>query len=254
VVAEVRPTIVLLHGTRLSGAEWAVHAAELADEFHVLTPDLPGHGTAAGDPFTLDGAADAVAALIATEAHGGRAVLVGLSLGGYVAMAVAARRPELVAGLAISGATAEPIGPRALLYRGLAALYDTVPEAALAAVTARWFRWRFPSPIVEPILAAGFSFAGGATALWALVGERFRPRLAAYPGPSLLLNGELDPVFRPTEASFARVAANPRRLLIRRGTHLANLDQPEAFTAAIRRFARSVGGPMVSSPDRPNPS
>jgi pimeloyl-ACP methyl ester carboxylesterase len=159
-----------------------------------------------------------------------------------------------VAGLAISGATAEPIGPRSLLYRGLAALYDTVPEPALAAVTARWFRWRFPSPIVDPILAAGFSFAGGATALRALVGERFRPRLAAYPGPSLLLNGELDPVFRPAEASFARVAANPRRLLIRRGTHLANLDQPEAFTTAIRRFARSVGGPMVSSPDRPNPS
>ena len=117
-----RRTIVLLHGTRLSGAEWAVHAAELVDEFHVLTPDLPGHGTAADDPFTLDGAADAVAALIEMEAHGGRAVLVGLSLGGYVAMAVAARRPDLVAGLAISGATAEPIGPRGMLYRGLAAL------------------------------------------------------------------------------------------------------------------------------------
>jgi len=253
-VADGRPTIVLLHGTRLSGAEWAVHAAELAGEFHVLTPDLPGHGTAARDPFTLVGAADAVAAIIEKEAHGGRAVLVGLSLGGYVAMAVAARRPELVAGLVISGATAEPIGPRALLFRGLAALYDVLPDAALETVTARWFRRRFPPAIVEPILAGGFFFDGGAVALRALVGERFRTRLAAYPGPSLLLNGELDPVFRPTEAAFARVAANPRRLLIRRGTHLANLDQPEAFTAAIRGFARSVGGPMVSSPDRPNPS
>ncbi len=234
--------------------EWAVHAANLADEFHVLTPDLPGHGASADDPFTLDGAADAVAALIEREAHGGQAVLVGLSLGGYVAMALAARRPELVSGLAVSGATAEPVGPHAVLFRGLAALYDVLPDAALGAVTARWLRWRFPPAIADPIVAAGFSFGAGAVALRALVGEEFRPRLAAYPGPSLLVNGELDLVFRPSEASFARVAANPRRVVIRQATHLANLDRPEAFTAVVRRFARSVGGPMVSSGDRPNPS
>src|SRR5436190_17174467 len=105
-----RPTIVFLHGTRLTGASWAAQVAELGTDFHCLTPDLPGHGRAEAVPFTVDGAAEAVADLIAREATDGRALIVGLSLGGYVAMALAARWPERVRGLAISGATAEPVG------------------------------------------------------------------------------------------------------------------------------------------------
>jgi pimeloyl-ACP methyl ester carboxylesterase len=237
-----RPTIVFLHGTRLTGASWAAQVAGLDGEFHCLAPDLPGHGDAEGIPFTVAGAADRIADLVEHEAHGGRAILVGLSLGGYVAMAVAARRPELVAGLAISGATAEPVRPRSIAFHGLATIFSAVPEPVLDRVNRWFFGWRFPAAIADPILAAGFSFAGGAVAVRSLVGERFKPRLAAYPGPSLLINGEFDLFFRPTERSFADVAADPRRVLIRRATHLANLDQPEAFTAAIRRFGRTIGG------------
>jgi pimeloyl-ACP methyl ester carboxylesterase len=237
---EVRPTIVFLHGTRLTGAQWATQVTALSDAYHCLTPDLPGHGTATQQPFTVDGAATSIATLIEREAHGGRAILVGLSLGGYVAMAVAARWPQRVTGLAISGATAEPVFPRSIAYRGLAFIFSTVPERTLDAVNRWFFGWRYPPAIHEPIIAEGFYFAGGAVAVRSLIGERFKPRLAAYPGPSLLLNGEYDLFFRPTERSFARVAANPWRVLIRGATHLANLDRPEAFTAAIRRFADSI--------------
>ena len=235
-----KPTIVFLHGTRLTGASWTAQVEDLGDEFHCLTPDLPGHGSARDVTFTVGGAAERVADLIARDAHGGRAVVVGLSLGGYVAMAVAAGWPKRVTGLAISGTTAEPVGPRSMFYRGLAALFAVVPENVLDAVNTWFFSWRYPPRIAEPIVRDGFSFAGGAVAVRALVGERFKPRLAAYPGPSLLINGEFDLFFRPTERSFMTAAVNPRRLLIRRATHLTNLDQPEAFTAAIRRFARSA--------------
>jgi pimeloyl-ACP methyl ester carboxylesterase len=256
-VTDSRTTIVFLHGTRLTGASWAVEVAALADEFHCLAPDLPGHGTAATEWFTLAGAAQDVADLIERDATDGRAILVGLSLGGYVAMDVAARWPERVAGLAVSGATAEPVGPRALFYRALATVFDATPPSVLGEINRRFFAWRYPPRVADPILGAGFDFDGGAVALRALVGERFRPRLAAYPGPSLLINGEYDLFFRPTEASFARVAANPRRVLIRRSLHLTPLDQPEAFTAVIRTFARSVaaadsrrsGGLGVDSPE-----
>jgi pimeloyl-ACP methyl ester carboxylesterase len=237
-----RRTIVFLHGTRLTGAEWAVQVASLSDEFDCLTPDLPGHGDAADVGFSVEVAAERIAALIDREATDGRAILVGLSLGGYVAMAVAARWPKRVAGLAIAGATAEPVGPRTILYRGLAAIFTMVPERTLDAVNRWFFGWRYAAEIADPILAEGFFFEGGAAAVLSLIGERFKPRLAAYPGPSLLLNGEFDLVFRPTERSFADVAANPRRALIRRATHLSNLDQPATFTAAIRRFARSLPG------------
>jgi pimeloyl-ACP methyl ester carboxylesterase len=155
-------------------------------------------------------------------------------------MVVAARRPELVAGLAISGASAEPVGLQSLGFRALATIFDLVPEPALRRVYRSFFRWRFPAAIAEPIFAGGLSFAGGVVALRTLVGHRFKPHLAAYPGPTLLMNGEYDLFFRPTEASFARVAADPRRALIRRATHLANLDQPERFSAAIRQFADRI--------------
>jgi pimeloyl-ACP methyl ester carboxylesterase len=237
---DTRPTIVFLHGTRLTGAQWAVQVAALSDDYDCLAPDLPGHGSAAGETFTVEGAAERVADLIEREA-GGRAILVGLSLGGYVAMAVAARWPERVAGLAISGATAEPVPPRSIAYRGLATIFSTVPEAALDSVNRWFFRWRYRAAVHEPIIAGGFFFAGGAMAVRSLVGERFKRRLAAYPGPSLILNGEYDLFFRPAERSFAAAATHPKRVLIRGATHLANLDRPEAFTAAIRRFAGSLG-------------
>ena len=239
--ADPRPTIVFLHGTRLTGAQWAVQVTALSDDYRCLAPDLPGHGSAAGETFAVEDAAERVAGLIEREAGGGRAILVGLSLGAYVAMAVAARWPERVAGLAISGATAEPVPPRSIAYRALATIFTTVPEAALDSVNRRFFRWRYGPEIHEPIIAGGFFFAGGAVALRSLIGERFKPRLAAYPGPTLIVNGEYDLFFRPRERSFAAAAAHPHRALIRGAAHLANLDRPEAFTAAIRRFAVSLG-------------
>ena len=81
------------------------------------------------------GAALRIADLIEREAHDGRAIVVGLSLGGYVAMAVAASSPERVAGLVISGATAEPIGARALAYRALALAYRRLPDSLLDLVS-----------------------------------------------------------------------------------------------------------------------
>lgn len=233
--------IVFLHGTRLTGASWAVQVAALSDAFRCVAPDLPGHGTGADMTFTLEGAADHVLAVLERESPEWPVVLVGLSLGGYVAMTVAARRPDRVAGLAISGATAEPVGVRSLAYRGLATIFRVMPLPVLDRVNRWFFGWRFPPEVGGPILADGFSFRGGAVAVRALVGERFKPRLAAYPGPTLILNGEYDLFFRPPERSFAAVAADPRRVLIRRATHLTNLDQPADFAAAIERFARAIG-------------
>ena len=109
--AASRPAIVFLHATRLTGAQWASQVAVLSGEFATLTPDLPGHGSAAHERFTLETASLRVADVIA--GHGsGPVILVGLSLGGYVAMDVAAREPGLVGGLVLAGASVEPGGVR----------------------------------------------------------------------------------------------------------------------------------------------
>jgi pimeloyl-ACP methyl ester carboxylesterase len=238
-----RPTIVFLHGTRLTGAQWAIQVAALGDEFHCIAPDLPGHGLAADVPFTLAGAADAVARTIETEA-GGPAIVVGLSLGGYVAMEVAARWPDRVAGLVLAGATAEPVGPRSLAFDGLAWIFETVDPGWLTRLNVWFFRRRYPPAIAEPIIAGGFHFAGGAVAVRSLVGERYRPRLAGFRGPTLILNGEFDFVFRLSQRSFVDAAADARAVVLRRALHLSNLVRPDAFTAAVRRFARAVVAPV----------
>ena len=234
-----RQLIVFLHGTRLTGAEWAAQTATLSDEFDCLALDLPGHGAAADVPFTLAGAGEAVADAIV---HSGResAILVGLSLGGYVAMEVAARWPERVAGLVIAGATAEPTRARAVPYRLLALAFERVDERLLGRLNRWFFRFRYPAEIAEPIVAAGFHFKGGATAIRALIGERFIPRLARYPGPTLIINGAYDVLFRLFQPRFVEAATDPQRRLIPGATHLSNLDRPELFSAAVRDFARGI--------------
>ena len=157
-------------------------------------------------------------------------------------MEVAARWPERVSGLVLSGATAEPVWPRSILFQALAEVFERVDPAVLIAVNTWFFRARFPPAISEPIIAGGFHFPGGAAALRSLVGERFIPRLAAYPGRTLILNGEFDLLFRLPSAAFARAATDARRVRIPGATHLTNIDQPAHVTAAIRRFAREVVG------------
>ena len=235
------PSIVFVHGTRLTGSAWAAQQTSLSGEFRTIVMDLPGHGTRAGEPFTLEGAADALSATIRDEATGGRAVVVGLSLGGYVAMALAAREPERVRGLVLSGATAEPVGVRMLPFLALARVMDGVDGPRLERFNAWFFRRFYPPAIAEPIVAGGFWSRGGATALRALVGERFVPRLAAYPGPTLILNGEFDLPFRLSSRTFAAAGRDVRRVRLPGATHLANLDRPDAFSEAVRRFTRSVG-------------
>ena len=233
------PTIVFLHGTRLTGAQWAIQVDALGADYRCLTPDLLGHGLAADRPFTLATAAEAIANTLEAEA-GGPAILVGLSLGGYVAMDVAARWPQRVAGLVLAGATTEPTGPRALAFRALGWIFEAFDESWLRRINVWFFGWRYRPAIAEPIIAGGFFFRGGAVAVRSLVGERFRPRLARFRGPTLILNGEFDLLFRLSQRSFVDAADDARAAVIPRATHLTNIDRPEVFTAALKQFVRAV--------------
>lgn len=230
--------IVFIHSTRLTRTMWRPQIEALRDTFRVVAVDLPGHGSQVATPFTLEAAAEHVAAAI--RAEGGTAVVVGLSLGGYVGMDVAARYPGFVRGLVVSGSTAEPVAWRAVPYRVLATVLERFDGPRLDAVNRWFFRTRFPAAIADPIVEGGFWYAGGADALRALVGQSFVGRLASYPGPTLLLNGTYDVPFRLSARTFANAARRPQRVRLRGATHLANLDRPAAFSTAVRRFAEAL--------------
>ena len=104
------PAVVFLHGYLESPEIWRGFIGNYFQDCQVLTPALPGYkpGDAATD-YSLDAAADAVRAELA-QAGIGRAVLVGHSMGGYVALAFAEKHPGLVAGLGLFHSSSLPDG------------------------------------------------------------------------------------------------------------------------------------------------
>lgn len=98
--------LVFVHGMRVSGTMWQPVIDTLGTRHPTAAPDLPGHGSRRAEPFTLPGAVAAVTDAI--DALGGRALVVGLSLGGYVAVATAGSHPDRVLGLVAMGCTATP--------------------------------------------------------------------------------------------------------------------------------------------------
>ena len=84
----------------------------------------------------------------------------------------------------------------------------------------------------------------------AIVGERFAPRLARYPGRTLIINGDRDLFFRLSARRFSRVARDRHRIRLHGATHLANLDRPRAFNHAIRRFMDGLPEPDAVPGDR----
>ena len=112
--------LVLLHGSQLSGAQWARYGALLGPDVELVVPDLPAHGSRRGEEFTWERALEVVTEAVEGGDAGAPVVLAGHSLGGYLAMAWASEHPQRLAGLALLGASAVPAGPGAALYRAIA--------------------------------------------------------------------------------------------------------------------------------------
>lgn len=98
-------SVVLLHGLFSSHLEWEFVAPHLG-EYHLVIPDLPQHSRSRHiAPFSLALAAEKVASLIEKHAKGGRAHVVGLSLGGFITMETIRRYPALVLSGFVSGSS-----------------------------------------------------------------------------------------------------------------------------------------------------
>lgn len=240
--SDARP-IVFVHGAVLTRTMWAPQRTALSDEFRVVAPDLPGHGDRADEEFRLEAAVELIDEVI-EERAGGRALLVGLSLGGYASTAYAGRHPEKVDGLVISGSSANPVDSLATLSRavGGATRLATRSERLVGGferLAARWVRERdLPTEIEEEIVDAGFYPRQFGVAGSELAGRDFRAAFASYPGPALVLNGERDLVNRRGERRHAGAAENARVKVLEGVGHVCNLHRPAAYTAAVRRFDR----------------
>lgn len=233
------PPIVFVHGTRFSAGQWSPQLAALHEEFPVAAVDLPGHGARSAEPWSLAAATEVIASAV-DSLRCGPALVVGHSLGGYASLEFARRRPERLRGLVLAGASASTRGPRATPYRWVAGLVPRLPADRLARWNDRLLRRLYPPEVVEATIRAGYAFHTLPAAWGEVLGRFDAGAMRRVAAPVLLLNGEKDAVFRSGERDFARAHPHARVELIPRAGHLANFDDPDAFTDAVRRFARQL--------------
>lgn len=198
--------VVLVHGTRTSSAIWAEQVAALREAgHHPLAVDLPGHGTRVHERFTLRGALDTIEDAVARCPA--PPVLVGMSLGGYTALAFAARNHGKVAGVVLSGCSTEIRGKPLHVYRRL--------SPHLAKALRRAAGWH----VVTDMLGA-------------MHGHSSLADLRRLEVPVWLVNGQRDPL-RLDERRF--VAAHPRTRLtvVPRAGHDVNLHAPATFNRVL---------------------
>lgn len=230
-----------MHGTRMTRAQWEPYAA-LLPEAEVVAPDLPGHGSRSGERFTREGALATVDEAVATAGHGRPVVLVGHSLGGYLAMLWAARHPRRPAALVLVGASAVPTGPGARLYRWFAAaLLPRVGHDRMARGVNAVMRRLGVRGEAAAALPGGEAYAA-TEAAWQLVMDECRPALlAGLECPVVLVNGQRDQM-RLHVRRYERACRQPRVVTVPRATHLLPLTHPEALARVLREVVRGLPG------------
>lgn len=241
------PAVLLLHAFPLGAEMWRPQLDALALHYRVLAPDLRGFGgTSIGEgPSTMSRLADDILALLA---HLGvaRTVVVGLSMGGYLAFELVRRAPHLIRALVLADTRAGAddaagrAGREAFADSALARGLDWVADAMIPKLLRD-----SPDPAVvarvRQLIAAGTS-AGVAAAQHGMA-QRLdsTATLAAIACPTLVLVGELDRVTPPAEAEkMAAAIAGATLVKIAGAAHLANLEAPEAFDRALLEFLSAL--------------
>ena len=238
--------LLLLHGWPMDSWMWTDQRDGLADEVTVVAPDLPGFGDApsAGEVMTMDAAADhAIGAL--DEAGVDRAVVCGLSMGGYVALALWRRHHARVAGFVFANTRAgadDEAGRarrRALAERlraeGSEFLVATPPP--LLSDQASEHLWADVREDIRRQPAEAIAAAA--------LGMAERPDSTGdLPGidvPTLVIVSDLDTLI-PADATRPMADAIPDARLaeISGAGHLSNLEAPDEFTTLLHEHVRRV--------------
>ncbi len=244
------PPVVFLHGLFGQGKNWTTLARQLSVEARVTLVDLPDHGRSGWSArFSYPDMADAIAERLADRSGAGEPVaVIGHSMGGKVAMALALRHPHAVSRLGvvdIAPTVTDEISSFAAYVAGMQAI-DLATLTGRDQADAQLTPF-VPDPTVRSFLLQNLRRDGQGWR-WqmnlALLGDSLTamggwPQLGAppYTGPVLWIAGAESPYVQPSSAPTMR-ALFPRVQLVRiKGArHWVHSDQPEVFAATVRRF------------------
>ncbi|WP_022835648.1 alpha/beta fold hydrolase [Salisaeta longa] len=237
------PPLVFLHGLGSSGRDWAPQVAAFAADFRVLTIDLRGHGRSGvpPGPYTIPQMARDVAVVL-RKLDATPATVVGLSMGGMVALQLAADAPDLVQRLCVVNSmddmrlhtwydvwfylsrrvAVRVLGMRRVAERLARVLFVRDSQAHLRDEMVR--RW------------SANNTRGYLAAMDAIMGWHITDRLPAITAPTLLVAATHD--YTPVAAKRRTAAAlpNARVVVIPNARHALPVERPEAFNATLRTF------------------
>jgi 3-oxoadipate enol-lactonase len=237
--------LLLVHGWPLDRSMWAGQLGGLATYARVLAPDLRGVGgsTALG-PYTIDQYADDLVAFLGSLGVA-RAVVCGLSMGGYIAFSMLRRHRDCIRGLILADtrASADTDEARANRMR-LIALIEQEGMSALAArqlqSTVGRSTLERQAPLAEAVrqMMASVPSEGAIGALRAMA-ERpdSTPLLETIDVPTLVVGGVEDSITPPEVLrSMAASIPHSRVEILEHAGHLCPLERPAAFNHVVSEF------------------
>lgn len=243
--------VLWVHGFPLTRDLWRPQVADLADCGRHLVPDLRGFGEtdAPAGVYTMDGYAEDLSGLLdALDVR--QAVVVGSSMGGYIALSFARLYPDRLLGLILADTratadTAEAAKARRdnaakTLREGTQAVVDGMfPKLLAPATLAR-------NPDVAQAVREMLQAASPQGVAGALLGMADRadstPYLKDITAPTLIIVGVEDAITPPKDSQqMAQAIPGSRLVELAQAGHLSNLEQPDAFNSAVRTFLRKAG-------------
>lgn len=245
---ETAPPVLLIHGSGAAGSTWEPMVAALADHLRVLRLDLPGCGrSSAPATYAVPDQADRVAAVL-DELGLEDVAVVGHSSGGYVATALAERRPELVGPLALisTGPSMAALLPQPTLVKVLSGAAvgalvwplrtDALLRKGVAATAARPVT--ISDEVVDDLRRTSFrAFRAIMRANRDYIVELSVPqRLARLGRQPLVIFGDADPRWDPESAHDYDVVPGSRVEYLAGVGHIAMLEAPDEATRLLLDF------------------
>ena len=243
------PPLLFIHGFPLHRQLWTGQWEDLSNVSRVIAPDLRGHGESEVGvaPYTMEIFAQDCFDLLSKIGIFGPLFVCGLSMGGYIAMAMLRMHPERIAGLILTATRASADSPDGKANRDKSILLAQTQGA---------------SPIIDDMLPRLLSPKSSAyrpeivqtaqkimasipvsTIIKDLQGLKERPDstvlLSKSSKPTLLIHGEDDQIIPLSEAqALQQTIPDAQLTILPESGHLLNLEQPVLFNTAVRQFIR----------------
>jgi pimeloyl-ACP methyl ester carboxylesterase len=239
------PVVLLIHAFPLNREMWEPQLDVLANRFRVIAPDVRGFGESQpASPWTMEEAADDMIGLL-DHIEATDAAVVGVSMGGYIELALWQKYPSRIRRLVLSNsrARADSDTEKAARNEMIAAIHHSGTTVLPDRMLPRLLQPNSPPGVVATVrrMIADSSGEAAAYAVMALRDRMdFSSMLHRMTCPALVVAGTNDAIIRLEESrAVAENIPGGQFVEIPNSGHLSNLENPEAYNAALLSFLSS---------------